>query len=361
MKSSKCKFEIDLSTLYQYRSIWLGIAMIWVIFYHSSIIIHHPVIEFVKSIGYAGVDIFLFASGLGLYYSYTKDHDPIQFLKRRLNRLAPAYLLFMGIWIAFQLFNGDNMPIQAIVGNFFAVQEFTGLGYYFNWYISILFIVYILTPFFSGIIERVKTKYQFFLFISLLLLISIAFWGSHDGIIIMARLPIFAIGMYFAKLGKEDKKKLDLKLASILIISMIAGIILLIVFFTNYKILLWIYGWYWYPFILIIPGLCLIISLISELIKKYKIGKGVLYILKKIGEYSFEIYLVHIFVFGLYDNYLKVNEITLNSNSEPILIILLLIPLCLTLRICSKWCRKLMIFMMKFFKKYFGVSDVGKV
>ena len=90
----------------RYRTHLMGLAMLWVIFFHSSIIIHNPIIDFVKSIGYGGVDIFLMLSGLGLYYSYRKCSNPVSFYKRRVFRILPTYIpIVLGYYILLYLLN----------------------------------------------------------------------------------------------------------------------------------------------------------------------------------------------------------------------------------------------------------------
>lgn len=150
-----------LSTLYKHRTVWMGIAILWVIFFHSGLVVSNARIAYIENIGYGGVDIFMFASGLGVYFSYTKDYDSTAFMGRRLKRLAPVYLPFIVVWILYKFMQGEY-PINAAIGNFFAVQGFTGLGNEFNWYITSLLVVYILTPFFGGLIDKINKPQQLF-------------------------------------------------------------------------------------------------------------------------------------------------------------------------------------------------------
>ena len=60
---------------------------------------------------------------------------------------------------------------------------------------------------------------------------------------------------------------------------------------------LWDYGLWWYPFILITPGLCLSISYVCNKLYKIRMGQLVVELIQKIGKHSFEIYLIHIFYF----------------------------------------------------------------
>lgn len=329
-----------LSTLNKYRSVWMGIAMLWVVFFHSGLSISNKYISFVKNIGYGGVDIFMFASGLGTYFSYTKDYDSTAFIQRRLARLAPVYLPFIVIWLFYKFLQGEY-PVNAVIGNIFAVQGFTGLGNEFNWYITGLLVVYILAPYFCGLIDRINKLQIFLLFIVTLLIISISFWEAQAAIIIVTRLPIFVIGMYFAKLSKNNENKLTSKSGVFLVGVMLAGLIILKLFYVKSPQYLWLYGLYWYPFILITPGLCILISVFAEITQNINLAKGFLKILEKIGEYSFEIYLIHILCIDIYNNYLIPAEILPQSNRSALFVLLPVIPLCLLLRVCSKGCCRL--------------------
>lgn len=329
---------MQFDTLNKHRSVWMGVAMLWIVFFHSGLRIPNVYISYIAGIGYGGVDIFMFASGLGNYFSYTKINDSTVFMQRKLARLAPVYLPFIIIWIFYRA-GVSPLPIKAAIGNLFAVQGFTGLGDEFNWYITGLLVVYILAPFFSGLIDRINKLQIFSLLIVALLIISIPFWESQF-VIIVTRLPIFVLGMYFAKLS-QNNKKLTSKLAVVLVGVMLVGFILLVFFYAKYPDYLWVRGLHWYPFILITPGLCILISLLAEIAWKINLVKGFYKILKKVGEYSFEIYLIHIFALDLYKNCLIPAEILPQSNWSVFFILLSVIPLCLLLRVCSKGCELL--------------------
>ena len=94
---------------------------------------------------------------------------------------------------------------DAHVGNVFAVQNFTGLGSDFNWYISAIMLMYFLAPYFKEIVDRTEEKKQL-LVVGLLIMISIPFWNSENLIITISRIPIYYIGMFFGKrLTKNDE------------------------------------------------------------------------------------------------------------------------------------------------------------
>lgn len=67
--------------LSKYRTELMGIAILWVMFFHLSIDINNRILNLIKTIGYGGVDIFLMISGLGLYYAYKKNNNIKLFYK----------------------------------------------------------------------------------------------------------------------------------------------------------------------------------------------------------------------------------------------------------------------------------------
>ena len=58
---------------FQYRSVWMGVAIIFIVFFHSEMTFDNIIVETIREFGYGGVDIFQFVSGIGCYYSLQKD------------------------------------------------------------------------------------------------------------------------------------------------------------------------------------------------------------------------------------------------------------------------------------------------
>ena len=85
-----------------YRQEIMGIACLWVVFHHN--IFDWPSflepIRKLATYGNAGVDIFLFLSGISLYFAYSKKPQLGSFYKRRAIRLLiPYILLAVPYWI----------------------------------------------------------------------------------------------------------------------------------------------------------------------------------------------------------------------------------------------------------------------
>lgn len=288
---------MELKKIIEHRNIWLGFAMVWILLYHSKFDFNFAYFSMFKKIGYGGVDICFLASGIGCYFSLNKDFDILGFLKRRFFRIMPTYLCFIFPWFILEGIKG-NLSVQMMIGNILGIQNFTGLGNSFNWYISALLLFYFFAPFFKLFADRANVKHLIIGFI-ILLAISFSFWNAQTYIITVTRIPIFMLGFFIGKLCSKHDYTINISSIIILVITMIAGLTILIFFIRNYAEFLWSYGLYWYPFILITPGLCLCISYFVFLMQKSKCLNWIPKVLEKIGQNSLELYLLHIPFFNV--------------------------------------------------------------
>lgn len=274
------------------RTAWMGIAILWIMWCHSGITFSNAQVNWVKYIGYGGVDIFVFCAGIGAYYSLAKDSDVARYLKRRVVRIIPTYWCFLLAWIPwYSHFN--EMPIRAVIGNIFCVQDFTHKGNAFNWYMSAIWCFYILAPALKGIIDKINTRLLFVLWLLGIMLFTVSFWTSNTLIITVTRIPIFFAGMYWGKKSSEG----CVLTFSVVVGAIIAGIVGggSLFYATQYHSeYLWSHGLYWYPFLLLAPSLCI---LLTYLIRKNKVVNKCLDFL---GNHSFEIYLIHVLLFDVY-------------------------------------------------------------
>ena len=323
--------------LLRFRSVWLGVAMIWTILYHIPIASTTP-LDFIRQVGYAGVDIFLFASGVVCFYSLTKDPDAGRFMKRRIAKLAPCYLIFLVFWLGYQWFRG-NFDLRMALGNALGIQYFINPVNAFNWYISAILLFYLLSPYFKAFIDRSSAAGRI-IGLGLLVVFSIPFWNFDDLMIVITRLPIFFGGMLFANLCLQDKKISAVHLF-LTALSFLLGVAALLISNLRFPQYLWSRGLHWYPFILITPPLCIALSYLAMLLEKARATRLLVSFLSLMGEYSFEIYLVHVLQLNvlLY----VIGQFGLIRFSHWIWIgaCLALIPCCYLLRLASKLCLKL--------------------
>ncbi len=276
----------------------MGFAMIWVVLYHCGLVLP-GVFEHIKWRGYGGVDIFLFASGIGNYYSFNRDEDPLKFMQRRILRLAPAYIPIVFLWCMWIVVTEGLYPWY-ITGNLLGVQGISAGGRSFNWYIICILICYLLTPYLASYIKK-HNDVKSLILILVLIVISAAFFKDSKRIIIMARIPVYTLGMLFAKHDNVDVKRVRTPL-----LAMFAfGVVVLEIAYRYVGDYMWNYGLYWYPFILIAPFMCLMISELSAFFERRlfferRFTSKVVGFFRFIGGITFEIYLVHVLTFDIF-------------------------------------------------------------
>lgn len=284
------------------RKCIMGFAIILVVIFHSHFLLPIKAFNFLKEFFYCGVDIFIFFSGFGCYCSLKKAQSIKKFISRRINRIYPTYIVFISFWLIFVALK-RGISLLSVLGNIFLFGYYFGLQNQFNWYVQALPLFYFIVILIYILLQKVNNKICLCVlsFLSLVLL-SFCFFNS-DLLIIFSRLPILLIGIICGYIYINNKnirlktwsiKKINKIIPFILIFISLIFTLILIIVFKNFSELLWDYGIYWYSFIFITPGLLLLLCKIFN-----KFNKHFLYrLLELIGESTFEIYLLHIFIFS---------------------------------------------------------------
>ena len=105
----------------KFRLELMGFATIWVMLFHFRANMEIAPIDWLSSVGYGGVDIFLYLSGFGLYYGYSKNENRRIFYIRRFMRIYPIYLII----IVVDTFLRQQINIVDIL------LKSIGIGYFF--------------------------------------------------------------------------------------------------------------------------------------------------------------------------------------------------------------------------------------
>lgn len=136
-----------LALIGKYRSELMGLAIIWVMMLHGSELysaVHIPLVSTIAKRGNLGVDIFLFLSGFGLWFSLEKNSDTGSFYRRRMKRvLLPYLILALPFWIY------NTLHLRAGVGKF--LLDYTGIsfvaqGVVTTWYVFLIIGLYLAYP-----------------------------------------------------------------------------------------------------------------------------------------------------------------------------------------------------------------------
>lgn len=287
-----------ISDLSQARTFLMGCAIIWIVIYHIRKHIVFPnermqvLFNIVAQFGYGGCDIFLFLSGFGLANSLKKNRDFAHYMGRRMKRILPAYIPFIFLYIGGLAFAG-NIGFREALGNISFLGFWLDIDTQFNWYVQAIVGFYLLAP----VIVWVYGKYNAQWKSSCLLLCSylcllILFIGRYQ-MVAISRLPVFAIGCCLAMYSKE-KTVWDGRKVLACIAVLLAGVILLD---RTMPYAAWENGWLWHPFALIAPTLSLVVAWLRPWWLKVKATYWLDRTVCLLGICSFEIYLVHNYVF----------------------------------------------------------------
>lgn len=274
------KLHFRLSDLSAYRSELMGWSILWVMMLHFRFITLKP-LGFIAQYGFAGVEIFMFVSGLGLYYSLEKDHRLVPFYTKRLKRIFPVYYL-VGIFASLLLFS-DSLPLYFF--RYSTIGFWTG-GPYLEWYIPSIVLLYLLAPLIKRLVNPqyawLLTVILLFLIVSSWYLARVQFFADRGHYFCYYRIPAFILGMVCGRLiqhGAGIRPYLTV---------LFAGIPCFVVFFPQHHA---IYEFKYYSLLFLLPAFMLVFCMLSKWMGRWAV------IVRRIGEASLEIYLVQTLFF----------------------------------------------------------------
>lgn len=278
-----------------YRKQLMGIAALWIIIFHFWINIFkegsslYIVESFIKTIGYCGVDIFLFLSGMGLVNSMEKNKNITSFYKARLKRILFPYLF---ISVINELLNRKEIKtfLLDLCGINFFIKDVNSSGL---WFVIAIIVLYLLFPIYYYCAKKTNIKKYTIFLIAIWLLITYILFKFTDRIDIYSftnRIPIFLLGAYFTFEYKNANKYFNSKKIILCLLVFILGIILENKTYFYGMFLLVPNSNNCIPNILITISMCMLLSYIFSLFECYL--KYLLYCLSFIGDISLECYLL---------------------------------------------------------------------
>lgn len=284
--------------LSKYRGQIMGVASIMVVLLHFVVELypdlHIPGATVILGRGNIGVDIFLLVSGMGLWFSMSKDDNTKRFYLKRIRRvLLPALVITLPYWIWFDLFFQRS-------GIFRFVLDWTGLSFWTHgvtttWYVSFIIICYLFYP----LIFRLQKKNRslilwlsLFLIVicSLLAFVMPSIYEKYE--IALTRIPVFFIGSYLGEYvlnSKESPSSGKLVLDVYTILSAFVFVASVLVNGRNHLVgtMLYRYG---------CGGIAILICfVVCWIFDKWKM-KPVANIFQYFGKVSLELYLIHVMI-----------------------------------------------------------------
>jgi len=296
---------LPLNLISKYRNALFGIAILWIVIHHGAkfgiwfgfLGEKNVLSRFFVDFGDVGVDMFLFLSGMGLYFSFVKNEKVYPFLQRRLSRVLPAFLIICGTtWAVRCIVMNNNWPafLERI-----SLMRFWLKGSQQIWFINFILVLYVLYPYLYHFLFD-KSKYNLrraVILIAAALLFNFAlqlaypeFWASTR--VALTRIPVAIFGCYFGKLV-YDKKKLSV--AWILIFILLGFIAFYLRYYVREPIVFADSHDTYMRLLLGLGGVCFCytFAIVFELVQAHRITKVVLMPLSFLGGISLELYLAH--------------------------------------------------------------------
>lgn len=298
--------KFDFALLSKYRDVLMGMQILLIMLFHftedcklSSIHFNRFVSLFYHYIGSSGVDVFLFLSGLGLYFSWKKNPDARSFYRKRFERiLIPYGMVAVLAWGWYDLFY-SQMGFWQFVKDFTFISFFTD-GTKWFWYIFMVIISYLLFPYFFQMVEGAQnagTEKTALLSVWSACTIFAVMMQLYDQelylniSVALMRFPAFFLGCMAGKYSYENRKVSSWKIYVSVVLAFVAGVMLHI----SIKPLMGFYSR-----ALLNLCVCLALVMILETVSEgnhtsfAKICNAGEKVLAWFGKYSLEFYLLHV-------------------------------------------------------------------
>ena len=287
--------RFSLCAISEERGVLIGIATVAVMLFHSYSLHFEEIFSsaflcdlfnYIQDLGNIGVDIFLFISAFGLYYSFSKNPDVKSFYIKRVLRIVPSAVIIAAVYYLY-------VGTSGIVDFFKKVML---LSFYESnnrdfWFLSFILIMYIAFPLLYNIVEKYKglgvaVAVGSTVLVNMLLMICMPeLYGRLE--IALTRIPIFLVGIYFGRMARRDEKISVWWLFGAFIAFIASNLMLYNCQFANYCIVRYLYGLWTVSFVIVV---CFVNNTAK---KRYGINGAFAKFFSWIGMYSLEIYLIY--------------------------------------------------------------------
>ena len=296
------KEKLNFGLFSKYRAELYGIATLMILIFHSQVTMVHP--GWFNAINIHlnyGVDVFLFLSGISLYFSFSKDNNFGSFMKKRAERTLLPYLI-VGLFFWFWKYIIAQFSIMDFFYNISGLSLFlvkSGdtlvIGQPEMWYVAFILGLYAVYPVFYNLFFNVSQKRRninfaillasVFIFIFFVKFYASDFYVSTE--VWLTRIPVFILGCFF---GKAVKEKHQFGLSDIILFLLVIplkGVTIMLRSVADEKMLLRFLGLFGALFI------CLVAVFVFEKLNLKPVRK----ICSFFGNISLEMYMIHVMLY----------------------------------------------------------------
>ena len=213
-----------------YRSALMGFAALWIFFFHEWQVISENhlrilwVETFIKRIGFCGVDIFLFLSGIGLTYSIEKSKNIFSFYYKRIKRIILPFIV-----TALLYYRPYGWTPELFWRNVLCISFYRTSMYAFLWFVPAILTFYLFSPLYYRFFKRSSGKIRFTLCALIVWLICSLFAADrmrYDLFGFTNRIPVFIIGILVGWLTQKSHPVFDRLTWKLLTLMFLLGLYL---------------------------------------------------------------------------------------------------------------------------------------
>lgn len=201
--------DIELANISRFRGELMGVAMLFIILFHVALP-REDAFFGLRRMGNVGVDMFLFLSGIGLWFSWTKNPDVRHFFMRRYLRIYPAWLIIACLFYIPRFEGGDLWAWVDLVGDISINWDFWLHDELNFWYIPATMMLYLFAPGYMELIKR-HPIYRWLPVVMIMWCILVQYVTPiHNAVghleIFWSRVPIFFIGINMGEMVRSRKQ-----------------------------------------------------------------------------------------------------------------------------------------------------------
>lgn len=201
--------DIELANISRFRGELMGAAMLFIILFHVALP-REDAFFGLRRMGNVGVDMFLFLSGIGLWFSWTKNPDVRHFFVRRYLRIYPAWLIIACLFYIPRFEGGDLWAWVDLVGDISINWDFWLHDELNFWYIPATMMLYLFAPGYMELIKR-HPIYRWLPVVMIMWCILVQYVTPiHHAVghleIFWSRVPIFFIGINMGEMVRLRKQ-----------------------------------------------------------------------------------------------------------------------------------------------------------
>ena len=203
--------SIELANISRFRAEQMGAAMLFVILFHVALDRGDPFYG-LRRCGNVGVDIFLFLSGVGLWFSWVKTPDVLRFYRRRLLRIVPTWIVvatafYLPDYLGARRFSHS---IVDLIGDITINWDFWLHDELTFWYVPAIMALYLVAPWYMRLVQS-RPVYRWLPLLMVIWCVMVQ-WvlPIHHAVghieIFWSRVPIFFIGINFGEMVRTRRQ-----------------------------------------------------------------------------------------------------------------------------------------------------------